>query len=175
MLLSAAPVAAQVSNPIVTPFLGSESVRLFEGNTELVRGVLLWRDSTGLVVVDRKTRDTVHIPLFQITRAEVQRGSHRRGGSAVGNGAAVGAVVGGIVLGLMIASPGDGEDRAIGLAVGGLFAVAATGIGTAIGAVVSFTPTDTWVPFDPAAVPLQTSSVPGMTERYAISISTWLS
>lgn len=171
MVLSAAPVAAQVGDTIVTPFLGSEMVRLFEGRTELVRGVLLRRDSTGLVVVDRKTRDTVHIPLFQVTRAEVQRGSHRRGGSAVGNGAAVGAVVGGIVLGLMIASPGD-EEKAIGVAVGGLFAVVATSIGAAIGAVVSFTPTETWVTFDPAAVPLQTSSVPAMTECYAISTST---
>jgi len=156
---------------MVTPFVASETVRLFEGRTELVRGVLLWRDSTGLVVVDRKTRDTVHIPLFQITRAEVQRGTHLRGVGAVGKGASVGAVVGGIVLGMEIASPGD-DEKAIGLAVGGLFAVVATGIGAAIGAVVSFTPTETWMTFDPAAVPLQTSAVPAMPECYAISTST---
>ena len=174
MLLSASPSAAQVRDSTTRPFLGSETVRLFEGSNELVRGVLLRRDSTSLVVVDRRTRDTVRIPLFQITRAEVQRGSHRRGGSAVGNGAAVGAVVGGIVLGLMLASPGD-EDKAIGVAIGGVFAVVATGIGAAIGAVASFTPTETWVTFDPAAVPLQTSSAPAMTGCYAISTSTRLS
>jgi hypothetical protein len=134
-------------------------VRLHERDAVLVHGRLLWRDSTGLVVVDRTNRDTVHVPLFQITRAEVQRGSHRRGGSSVGRGAAVGALIGGTFLGLALVAPSHPEPG-VGVFAAGLLAVATTGIGTAIGTAVAFTHTETWVPFDPAAVPLQSASAP---------------
>jgi hypothetical protein len=113
----------------------------------------------------------VHIPIFQITRAEVQRGSHRRGGRAVGTGAATGAAIGGLVFGLALAVR-DKHDDGVGVVVGGFAAVVATSVGTVIGAITSLTHTETWLLFAPATVPWQTSSVPATTARYAISTST---
>ena len=155
----ASVLPAQSNERPSRPVAPGDTVRLHENGIVLVHGILTRHDSTGLVVIDRGTRDTVHIPIFQITSAEVQRGSHRRGGSAVGQGAAVGSAVGGVLLGLTLAAPSS-EDRAIGLAVGSLLAVVTTGIGTAVGTVVSFTRTATWVAFDPVAVPLQGRDAP---------------
>src|SRR5512132_1409728 len=95
LVLAAIPLSAQDAPRGLRSVAPPDTVRLRERDVVLVHGRLLRRDSTGLVVVDRKTRDTVHIPLFQITSAEVQRGSHRIGPSSVGKGAAVGALIGG--------------------------------------------------------------------------------
>jgi hypothetical protein len=171
MILSASPLSAQGNDGLARPVAPGDTVRLRENGTVLVQGILLRRDSTGFVVVDRRTRDTVHVPVSQITRAEVRRGSHRRGGRAVGTGAAVGAGIGGVVLGLAIASREKG-DEGLAVAIGGFVAVVTTGIGTAIGAIASFTHTETWLLFVPAAVPWQASSAPAPAERYAISTST---
>ena len=151
MLLSAAPLAAQ-SDSLPGPVTASDTVRLYESRTVLVRGVLLRRDSTGLVVVDERTRDTVHIPLFQITRAEVQRGSHRRGWKAITHGLAAGAAVGAALVALAAATP-DQHDEGLGVFVVGLAAAATTGAGAIIGTLVSLTSTETWYSFDPQSVP----------------------
>ena len=155
----ATPLSAQARDTLARPVTPGDTVRLQEHATVLVHGVLLRRDSTGLVVVDRRTRDTVHIPIFQITRAQVQRGSHRRGGSAVGTGAAVGASIGGVILVLTIASP-DRHEQGVAVFAAGLLTVVTTGIGTAVGIVASFTGTETWIDFDPTVVPSQSASAP---------------
>lgn len=159
LVLAAIPLSAQDTPRASRPVAPSDTVRLHEHEVVLVHGRLLWRDSTGLVVIDRRTRDTVHIPVFQITSAEVQRGSHRLGASSVGRGAAVGALIGGTFLGLALVAPSHPEPG-VGVMAAGLLGVATTGIGTAIGTIVSFTHTETWVAFDPAAVPLQAASAP---------------
>ena len=171
MIVSASPLSAQGSDSLARPVAPGDTVRLRDDRTVLAHGVLLRHDSTGLVVVDRRTRDTVHVPVFQITSAEVQRGSQRRGGRAVATGAAVGAGVGGVALGLAIASRQKG-DEGLAVAIGGFVAVVSTGVGALIGTIASFTHTETWLLFAPAAVPWQTSSVPATAERYAISTST---
>ncbi len=93
IIISASPVSAQGSDGPARSVAPGDTVRLHEDSTVLVRGILLRRDSTGLVVVDRSSRDTVHIAIYEITRAEVQRGSHRSGWSSVRRGAAVGALI----------------------------------------------------------------------------------
>jgi len=151
MLLSAAPLAAQ-GDSVPGPVTASDTVRLHENRTVLVHGVLLRRDSTGLVVVDRQTRDTVHIPLFQITRAEVQRGSHRRGWRATALGLDIGVTIGAVLVALAATVPGQ-HDEGLGVFVAGLAAVVTTGAGAFIGSLVSLTSTETWHPFDPKSVP----------------------
>lgn len=151
MLLSAAPLAAQ-NDSLPGPVTASDTVRLHENRTMLVQGVLLRRDSTGLVVVDRQTRDTVHIPLFQITRAEVQRGSLRRGWKASALGLAAGAAIGAALVAVAAMAPGQ-HDEGIGLFVAGLAAAATTGAGVIVGSLASLSSTETWYPFDPKSVP----------------------
>lgn len=150
-VLWATPLTAQ-SDSLPGPVTASDTVRLHENRTVLVHGVLLRRDSTGLVVVDRLTRDTVHIPLFQITRAEVQRGSHRRGGKAAVRGLDIGMTIGAVLVALAVTVPGQHDDG-IGVFVAGLAAVVTTGAGAFIGTLVSFSSTETWYPFDPETVP----------------------
>lgn len=154
------PLWAQAGDSLVHPVVPGDTVRLHEKSTVLVHGILVRRDSTGLVVVDRRTRDTVHIPLFQITSAEVQRGSHRLGGSAVGSGAAAGAAVGGVIFALALASPDNNGEKGLGIVIGGGLALMTTAVGSAAGLLVSFTHTETWASFDPAAVPLQPVDAP---------------
>lgn len=151
MLLSAAPLAAQ-SDSLSRPVATSDTVRLHENRTVLVQGVLLRRDSTGLVVVDQRTRDTVHVPLFQITRAEVQRGSHRRGWKASAQGLAAGAAVGAALVALAALAP-DQRDEGVGVFVAGLAAVVTTSAGAVIGTLVSLSSTETWHSFDPQSIP----------------------
>ena len=151
MLLSAAPLAAQ-SDRLPGPVTALDTVRLHENRTVLVHGVLLRRDFTGFVVVDRETRDTVHIPLFQITRAEVQRGSHRRGWKASAAGLASGAAVGAALVAPAALAPGH-RDEGVGVFVAGLAAVVTTGAGAVIGTLVSLSSTETWYSFDPRSVP----------------------
>lgn len=147
----ARPLSAQVGDSLARPVGAGDTVRLYENGAVLVQGVLVRRDSTGLVVVERRTRDTVHIPIFQITRGDMQRGSHRQGTSAVDTGAAVGAAIGGVVLGLAIISPD--KDKGLGIFLAAGVTAVTTTIGAAVGAIASFTHTETWVRFDPAAVP----------------------
>ena len=151
MLLSAGPLSAQRES-MPGPVTASDTVRLHENRTILVQGVLLRRDSTGLVVVDQGTRDTVRIPLFQITRAEVQRGSHRRGWKAGAHGLAAGAAVGAVLVALAAMAPGQ-HDEGIGVFVTSLAAVVTTGAGAVIGTLVSLSSTETWYSFDPQSVP----------------------
>ena len=150
-VLSAPPLAAQ-SDSLPGPVTASDTVRLHESRSILVHGVLLRRDSTGLVVVDERTRDTVHIPLFQITRAEVQRGSHRRGWKASVAGLEVGGAIGAALVALAATVPGQ-DDRGIAVFVAGLGAVVTTGAGAVIGTLVSLSSTETWYSFDPQSVP----------------------
>ena len=154
MVLAASPLAAQVTDTLLGPILASDTVRLHEHRVELVHGVLLGRDSTGLVVVDRRTRDTVHIPIFQITRAEVQRGSHRQGIKAAERGLEIGAALGAALVVLAVAAP-DKHDDGIGVFVAGLAAVVTTGAGALFGLLASLSSTETWYPFDPVAVPVK--------------------
>ena len=69
-------------------------------------------------------------------------------------------MVAGVLFALAALSPGTGEDRAIGVAVGGIVAFMTTVVGTAAGIVVSFTHTETWVSFDPATVPVSMFDAP---------------
>jgi hypothetical protein len=77
LTLSGVPLRAQVKSTPASAGAG-DTVRLFTRSTELVHGIPVRRDSMGLVVVQARTRDTTHTPTSAISRAEVQRGSHRR-------------------------------------------------------------------------------------------------
>jgi hypothetical protein len=127
-----------------------DTVRLFSGSREVIRGILVRADTLSFEMLVPSHPDTISFPRASVSRAQVQRGDRQRGVSAVGTGALVGFGIGAMLAALALTEP----DHSDGLAPA--FAAAAvtttTVIGTAIGALVALTSTEQWLTFDPATL-----------------------
>lgn len=122
-------------------------------------GPLLSQDSASLVILRPVRGDTLRFLRTDITRAEVRRGSHRRGWTAVGKGALIGLGVGSVLGALALSDKSVSASQSQLKVVAALYCVVGgTGIGTALGGVASLQRVDSWVPFDPR-LPSETSQL----------------
>jgi hypothetical protein len=146
------PALVRVTTPRVASIAGlRDTVRLFAGGSELVRGVLVDTAASELVVAPFDATEVVRIPVARIDHALVRRGDRKRGGSAVMAGTLIGLGVGATLVTLTAVAPGndpEGEGLAIVLSVAA--AGATTVLGMLAGAIASQTYVDVWLPFDPA-------------------------
>ena len=140
------------AQPSVADTIRWVSINAFPGlgnpESRAERGIVIARDSATLLIRHLKSGVTLLVPLADVSRAEVRRGSRRIGWRAI----PIGTLTGAAIFGALGVAAGDsphgefyltaGQKGVVGLVLGGLF-------GTVAGSVAALVRVENWVPMSP--------------------------
>lgn len=146
-----APARAGLRDPMVVG--AQDTVRLFSGKVELIRGTLVAVDSAGFVVLGEDAIVPVRHSRTYVDHALVRRGEVKRGAAAVAKGALVGAGAGALWIGATSGSNNSGDlGKGLEVFFSVLGVTLTTLAGAGVGAIASQTYAAQWLPFDPATL-----------------------